>query len=378
MNSEFYKTIRSWVEVNLSNLRHNAKALQQIMPEKCRLMAVVKANAYGHSAVEVSRTLNNAGAQAFAVATVDEGIALRQNGITGKILILGFTDISRMKDIKFYDLIQTIIDFDYAKALNSTGVYLKTHLKIDTGMHRIGVSADDFDSVKQVFAMKNLDVCGIFTHLCCCDSLNKADVDYTNLQINRFYALLDRLKSAGIQIPKTHIQSSYGLLNYPQLECDYARLGIALYGVLSTTADTLVKPDLRPVLSVKSKIALLRNVKKGECVGYARAFTAQRNSKIAILPIGYADGISRSMSGGNGYVIIRNRRVPIAGRVCMDQLAVDVTDIEDVSVGDTAVLLGDTLPLPEAAERISSISNEILSRIGARLHVKFRDDEKEQ
>lgn len=374
MNSELYKTSRSWAEVNLSNLRHNARVLQQIMPAKCRLMAVVKANAYGHSAVEVSRTLNETGVQAFAVATVDEGIALRQNGVTGDILILGFTDALRANDIKNYDLIQTIIDFDYAKALNSTGVYLKTHLKIDTGMHRLGVPSDDYDSVKKIFEMKNLDVCGIFTHLCCCDSLNNDDIDYTNYQINHFYTLLDKLKSTGITIPKTHIQSSYGLLNYPQLECDYARIGIALYGVLSTTQDTVVNPDLRPVLSVKSKVVLIRNVKKGECVGYARDFTAKRNTKIAILPIGYADGIPRSISGGIGYVTIHNCRAPIAGRVCMDQLAVDVTDIDDVSVGDTAVLFGDNPAVSEIAECAGSISNEFLSRIGTRLPVKFYEE----
>lgn len=372
MNSELNTTCRSWIEVNLTNLRHNANVLQQAMPENCRLMAVVKANAYGHSAKEISLALNKTGVKAFAVATVDEGIELRKNGVTGEILILGFTDVSRISDIKKYDLIQTIIDFDYANALNDTGVFVKTHIKIDTGMHRLGIPSDDFESVKKVFEMKNLDVCGIFTHLCCSDSLKKEDVDYTNFQIDNFYNLIERLKSAKIKVVKTHIQSSYGLLNYPHLKCDYARIGIALYGVLSSPDETILKPDLRPVLSVKSRIALIRNVNKGDCVGYARAFTAKRNSKIAILPIGYADGIPRSMSNGKGCVVINNFLVPIAGRVCMDQLAVDVTDIDGVSVGDTVSLIDDNnLSAPEAAVNADSISNELLSQIGARLPVKF-------
>lgn len=294
-------------------------------------------------------------------------------------MILGYTDAGRAADLKKYCLTQTVIDFDYARRLNKQRIPVRVHIKIDTGMHRLGISCEDTVSVKRIFAMKNLTVSGIYTHLCCSDSLQPKDVLFTQKQMKGFYHCIDSLREEGIEIPKLHIQSSYGLLNYPETACDYVRAGIALYGVLSAPDDqTRQKLDLRPVLSLKAKVVLIRKIPKGDSVGYGAAFTAERDSRIAILPIGYGDGFPRSLSGGRGSVVIRGRRFPIAGRICMDQLAVDITGAEDISVGDTAVLIGtgagaekrqQRLDAAEAAAASGSISNELLSRMGARLPV---------
>ena len=367
-------TDRAYIEIDLNNLEHNAKILRRIMPPKCRLMAVVKAEAYGHSAFIVATHLEKIGVRSFAVATIDEGISLRKYGIEGEILILGYTDIHRAKELKKYNLMQTVISFDYAYALNKQNIPVKVHIKIDTGMHRLGIPFFDSQDVKKVFAMRNLKVCGIYTHLCCSNSLQPDDIAFTKEQIHRFYTLTDSLEKDNIPIPKLHIQSSYGLLNYPDLNCDYARIGIALYGVLSTPDDnTTLKLDLRPVLSLKARIVHIQTVSKGESVGYDRAFTAEQDSRIAILPIGYADGFPRNLSCGKGYALLGGKVAPIVGRICMDQLAVDVTDIECASVGSIATLIGksdtDAIVAPMVADASGSITNELLSRMGKRLNV---------
>lgn len=372
MNYTDYHTDRAWIEVNLKALQHNAEILQNSMPENCRLMAVVKCNAYGHDNILIAKELQKIGVQSFAVATADEGIDLRKHGIHGEILILGHTAAHRAEQLWKYDLMQTVVDYAHAIALQKQGISLKVHIKLDTGMHRLGLPFDAAKDIQTVFSMSNLQVCGMFTHLCCADSTNPEDIAFTEAQIDRFYQSVAVLKTNGIPIPKLHIQSSYGLLNYPHLQCDYVRTGIALYGVLSDPQDkTKLKLDLHPILSLKSRIALIRTVPANDFVGYGRAFYAARESRLAVLPIGYGDGFSRSLSNGKGSIQINGYRVPIVGRICMDQLTVDITDTEGIAVGDVATLIGtisDSAPsAPEAAKRADSITNELLCRMGARL-----------
>lgn len=367
-------TDRAYLEINLNNLAHNVNTLQKAMSPKCELMAVVKAEAYGHGMYEVTTYLEQIGVSSFAVATIDEGIRLRKYGISSEILILGYTSPSRAKELCKYELTQTLIDYRYSLLLNKQGYDIKAHIKIDTGMHRLGFSTEDKDKILAAFSLKHIKVAGIFTHLCAADSLEENDVAFTNKQIGSFYKVLDWLKNSGLNIPKVHIQSSYGLLNYPELECDYIRVGVALYGVLSSTNDkTKLELDLRPVLSLKAKVVLIRKIKQGESVGYSRAFTATRDSLIAILPIGYADGFPRNLSCGNSYVLIGGRQAPIVGKICMDQLAVDVTDIPNVKTGSIATLIGkdgkEEITAPMVAESAESITNELLSRMGHRLNI---------
>lgn len=369
---------RAYIELDLASLAHNAAILQAAMPQGCELMAVVKANAYGHGDYEISTHLEKNGVKAFAVATIEEGIRLRRYGIRGMILILGYTDIHRAKELRRYRLTQTLIDLDYAEGLNRQGVPVRVHIGIDSGMHRLGFDCGNLTGVRRVFTMKNLRVDGIFTHLGCSDSTEPGDMAFTEEQISRFYQMIDRLKESGIAIPKLHIQSSYGLLNYPELRCDYVRVGIALYGVGSVSEEhTALQTDLRPVLALKARVALIRDVPKGEYIGYGRAFQTKRDSRIAILPIGYADGLPRSLSDGRAYVRIRDFTAPIIGRICMDQLAVDITDAPGVVVGDIATLIENRkdsrISAPRIAEQTGSISNELLSRMGSRLPIVIKE-----
>ncbi len=365
---------RAWIQVDTEALRHNVAALQELLPKGCRLMAVVKANAYGHGACGVAVCLERMGVDAFGVATVDEGIALRRYGIQGEILILGYVSPQRAGELARFHLMPTLIDSGHAELLERQGVRLKAHLKVDTGMHRLGFDADETDRIAAALSLKHIRVTGIYTHLCAADSQREEDVAFSRRQIARFYGLLRRLADRGISVPAVHLQSSYGLLNYPELSCDYARIGIALYGVHSFAgAQTRQKPDLRPVLSLRSKVALLREIGAGESVGYGRTFTADRDSVIAVVPIGYGDGYPRSLSGGKSFVLIRGQRAPIVGRICMDQLTVDVTKLREVRVGDVVTLIGrdgeERIGAEELACGAESITNELLSRMGGRLSV---------
>ena len=363
-------TERAWIELNTDNLRNNVDALNQTMPQKCELMAVVKAEAYGHGAFETAVYLEKIGVKAFAVATIDEGIELRSYGIREDILILGYTSPERVRELKRFKLIQTLVSYEHAVELNSKEVKTDVHIKLDTGMHRLGFDCEDVSKIAEVFNMKNIAVKGIYTHLCAADSLSESDVIFTENQIRSFYNALDKLKAAGIKIPKTHIQSSYGLLNYPSIECDYVRAGVSLYGVLSKPDDeTRLKLDLKPLLSLKSRVVMVRDIKTGDTVGYGRAFAAERDVRIAIISIGYADGLPRNLSCGDASVIINGCKARIVGRICMDQTSVDVTDIENVKEGTEVTVIGEGISAETVAEESGSITNELLSRLGRRLKI---------
>nr|WP_063856752.1 membrane-bound serine racemase VanT-G [Enterococcus faecalis]Q9KHL7.1 RecName: Full=Amino-acid racemase; AltName: Full=Vancomycin G-type resistance protein VanT [Enterococcus faecalis]AAF71283.1 racemase [Enterococcus faecalis] len=366
-------TDRAYLEINLNNLEHNVNTLQKAMSPKCELMAVVKAEAYGHGMYEVTTYFEPIGVFYLAVATIDEGIRLRKYGIFSEILILGYTSPSRAKELCKFELTQTLIDYRYLLLLNKQGYDIKAHIKIDTGMHRLGFSTEDKDKILAAFFLKHIKVAGIFTHLCAADSLEEKEVAFTNKPIGSFYKVLDWPKSSGLNIPKVNIQTSYGLWNIQSWNVIY-QSGVALYGVLRSTNDkTKLETDLRACSFLKAKVVLIRKIKQGGSVGYSRAFTATRDSLIAILPIGYADGFPRNLSCGNSYVLIGGRQAPIVGKICMDQLAVDVTDIPNVKTGSIATLIGkdgkEEITAPMVAESAESITNELLSRMEHRLNI---------
>jgi len=367
-----HKKSRSWIEINTENLKHNARTLISLMPQECEMMAVVKANAYGHGAVRVSKVMNEIGVRAFAVATIDEAIELRKNGIRGEILVLGYTDIGRANDLHHYQLIQTVIDYDYAIMLSNCARAIEVHIKIDTGMHRLGINVEEIDHIFEIFHLKGVKVSGIYTHLCVADSLEREAVNYSWNQIECFYYLLRQLKDRNVTLPKIHIQSSYGFLNYNELQCNYARIGIALYGSLSSFGDrTKTSVDLRPVLSLKSRITTIREVLAGESIGYGRDFRVNKDSKIAVIPIGYADGLPRNLTQGLGRALVQGKQVPIIGRICMDQLVIDITDITNINKGDIVTLIGcdgvEEIPAVNVAKSAGSITNELFSRLGGRI-----------
>lgn len=358
---------RSWVQLDLRALAHNAAFLESKVPAGCRLMAVVKDNAYGHGAQAIAAECQRLGIKAFAVATLEEGIALRRWGISGEILILGYTAPRRARELKKYRLTQTLLSLPYARQLERQGVKLRVHLKIDTGMHRLGIGWEDGAAQSEVFSLGHLQVTGIFSHLCCPASSAPEDVAFTQEQTRRFYQTARWLQKEAeilrLPKPKLHLLASDGMLHAPNLPEDYVRPGLALYGVGDS-------PELRPVLSLRSQIVLLRKVSAGETAGYDRAFTAQRDSVLAVLPIGYGDGYPRALSG-TGQVLLHGKLAPVVGRICMDQLTVDVTDIPEAAVGDTVLLVdtqpGSPLSAKAVATKAGTIPNELLCRLGERL-----------
>lgn len=305
-----------------------------------------------------------------------EGIELRKNGITGEILILGYTHPRHFSLLIKYRLIQTVIDYSYAMQLNSYGEKISVHLKIDTGMHRLGERPEQIDKICNIFNLKNLVIEGIYTHLCVSDGSSTADKNFTQKQAASFSQVLRVLDERGLEYHKTHLLASYGLLNYPELSGDYARIGIALYGVLSNRQDEVRCPiHLYPVLSIKARISIVKELFKGEGAGYGLRFIANENKRIAVLSIGYADGIPRSLSCGVGKVLINGKFAPIIGNICMDQTLVDITNISDVKQGDIAVIIGrsgdNEIKVYDLAEQTGTITNEVLSRLGTRLERKL-------
>lgn len=363
---------RAWIEIDHKALQHNVSMLRSMLPPSCKLMPAVKADAYGHGALLLSDELQKMGVSAFCVASVQEGATLRRHGIDGEILILGYTHPQEFPLLCQYQLAQTVIDYSYAKQLNNYGASIHVHIGVDTGMHRIGERSENAGQIAAIFAMEHLMVDGMFTHLCTSDTQSPRGQAYTDAQVNAFFQLLSDLKKRGITCPKIHMLASYGIFNYPQLAGDYARVGIALYGVLSTAADTRQwQGKLQPVLSLKARIATVKTLYAGESAGYGIQFTAGSDMQIATIAIGYADGLPRALSCGAGSVLIKGHRAPIIGRICMDQAIVDISGIEGVQAGDTAVIIGrsGTLEISacDLAQQAGTISNEILSRLGARL-----------
>ena len=357
---------RAWVEVDADTLRQNAENLRSILPGGCKLMAVLKCEAYGHGAVKAARLLNSCGVRAFAVACAAEGVQLRRAGVKGVILILGWTAPESFECLARYHLTQTVTEPDYARSLSAFGRNIDVHIKIDTGMHRLGTDPGDVKGIEEIFSLPHLRVTGMFTHLCVSDSLSDESRNFTEGQVECFFALADALRRDGYDPGKLHTQSSYGLLNYPDARCAYARVGIALYGVKSSAGDdTGIWPDLSPALSLKARVEQVRSLPAGAGLGYGLAYTTARPSRVAVLPIGYGDGFPRECEGAEA--LVNGHRAPVIGRVCMDQLFVDVTDCGDVKPGDTVMLIGPGLPCEELAAHCGTISNEILSRLGKRL-----------
>ncbi len=369
---ELFSRARAWIEVDKEALRQNVAALKALLPENCQLMPAVKADAYGHGAVLIARELNRIGIYAFCVACVAEGVSLRKNGIKGEILVLGYTHPREFELLHRYCLTQTVVDYDYAQLLNQCEKKVRVHVGIDTGMHRLGERSDHEERLAEICRMEHLDIQGAFTHLCADDTNNPKDVEFTQKQAKEFYRIVKKWKEQGFSCPKVHLLASYGVLNYPQLAGDYARVGIALYGVRSAKTD-YDRSGIRlfPVLSLKARVASVRELGPGEAAGYGLAFVAQSSMRIATLAIGYGDGLPRALSCGGGSVLIHGKRARILGRICMDQTLVDVTDIPEAAAGDIAVLIGtsgeEEITAYELAEAGDTITNEILSRLGGRL-----------
>ena len=361
---------RVWANIDLDALSDNVREIRSKLHPGCEFMAVVKADAYGHGAVEVSARLRREGVNALAVATVSEAVQLRQHRIDGDILVLGYTHPVYTNLLTDYDLIQLVVDEAHAKALNEEGQKLRVHLAVDTGMHRLGIAADNITELENIYNNTKLSVEGVASHLASSDSMDANDVDYTDMQIKRFFNTVNELKSKGYNTGKVHIQASYGMVNRPDLPCDYVRMGIAMYGVQSSNEAAIKGYRLRPVLSLQARVAQVRGIDAGESVSYGRAFIAEKPIKLATISVGYADGIPRQASGKGMLCIADGRRIPVIGRICMDLLMVDATDT-DLKQGDTVTIIGregnTEIRCEDLAEAAGTITNDILCRLGSRV-----------
>lgn len=379
-SSETVPRGRAWIELNLNALRHNTEYLQSLLPRRCALMPVVKANAYGHGAGPITRELNAMGIQAFCVACVSEGIELRRRNITGEILVLGYTHPDQFPLLDKYALTQTAVDHAHALALSAYACSvsrsnlppLPVHIAVDTGMHRLGEPAENISRIREIFSLPGLRITGMYTHLAASGGSDAASRNFTERQINSFYNIKKNLGNILPSYTRLHLQASYGILRYPLADVDCARPGIALYGLLSNADDThALAAGLYPVLSLRARVAAVHRLAPGESAGYDMAYTATRPTVIATVTIGYADGLPRILSHGKGELLLCGQRVPIVGRICMDQLLADVTALPTVHPGATATLIGEdggvSISAAELADACGTITNELLSCLGLRL-----------
>ncbi len=367
---------RAWIEVERRAFDKNIQSLKQFIPAHTRIMAVVKGDAYGHGAVETAKYLNYLGIQAFAVATLTEGMTLREHGVRGEILILGYTAPEDMSKVIRYGLIQTVVDAEHAKALERFGERIPVHVKLDVGMHRLGENPDDKEALRQIYGMPHLDILGTYSHLSVSDGCDTESVGYTKRQICYFNRTIAMIRNWGYDPGKIHLQSSYGVVNYSHLKYDYVRVGIMLYGVKENKKDVLKAPiHLYPALTLKARVSSVKTVNTGDYISYGFDCPVYEPKKIATVTIGYGDGIPRNGGFSGLKVLIHGQYTNVCGRICMDQLVVDVTNMENIRVGDEVVFIGRSqnreITAEEMAERVGTITNELLSRLGSRLERKY-------
>ncbi len=364
---------RTWVEIDLDALTHNFNTVK-INSAGSKIMAVVKANAYGHSVKYIAPKLEQLGADSFAVSNLVEALQLREYGITKPILILGYTPAENADILAKSDIAQTVFSPEFAKKLSQNaqdqGVTVKIHIKLDTGMGRIGFDcrSDDscgLDEAIDALRLPSLEYEGVFTHFSVADS-NKADaIEFTNAQYNRFLSCISKIEAAGFKAKYKHCCNSAGSCLHTDKHMDFVRPGIILYGL--TPDDSLTLPlKFLPVMTFKSVISMVKTIEKGETVSYGRTFTARRAMKIATVTAGYADGYPRILSD-KAEVIVNGQRAKVIGRICMDQFIIDISHIENVKEDDEVILFGKELPVEELASIAGTINYEIVCGISPRV-----------
>lgn len=372
-------------EIDLSAVAHNVRELRRLTHPAAGVMAVVKANGYGHGAIAVARTALANGADALGVARIEEAIALRDAGICAPILLFGSPPPTQPESLLRYDVTATIFSPQTAQTLSgighAMGKKICTHIKIDTGMGRLGLLPDSLRSgnenavtfrdllseITAVIQLKGLDVQGIYTHFACADMPDNA---YTARQFDLFRALLEALSGIGIDIPVKHAANSAAIIAHPATHLDMVRPGISLYGLYPSREMRSSRISLRPAMAFKSRIIQLNCVRPGLPISYGGTFRSEKDMRIATVPVGYADGLNRLLSN-TGHMLVNGQRAPIVGRVCMDLTMIDVGHIPGVAIGDEVVLFGgqenETLPADEIAETLGTITYEIVTGISERV-----------
>lgn len=370
---------RTWAEISLNAIEHNYNVIRNKVADDTKVCCVIKADGYGHGAVELSQVYEKLGADFFAVSNIDEGIEIRKSGSKLPIVILGYTPVSEAKNLAAYNISQAVFSLEYTKELSEKCVeedcICKMHIKVDSGMSRIGFMCQEFprdeysiEEICEACCLPNLEVEGLFTHFCVSDE-DAEGREFTNKQYENFIHVRDSLKKRGVDISVVHCSNSGAIEDYPETCCDMVRAGIILYGLApsSKLADRL---DLVPAMTLKTVVAFVKEVQKGATISYGRTFTADRKMKIATVPIGYADGFIRQ-NAKDGYMMVNGKKAKIVGRICMDQTMLDVTDIEDVKTGDEVVVFGtgeNGEPTADSlAENTGTINYETVCLVGKRV-----------
>ncbi len=362
---------RAWVEIDLNALKSNYKTICK--RSKSKVIPVIKADAYGHGASQVASALQNVGADFFAVSNISEAVELRNSGIKGEILILGYTPVEAVKFLDEYDIIQCIYSYDYASQVNDEAkrlnIRIKSHLKLDTGMGRIGFDLRSGKCKKNelisLLKLEHLDFKGVFTHFPSADSYKESNIEFTRCQYEIFNKTVEMLEKEGFSFEMKHCCNSAGFYCFEDMHLDAVRAGIILYG-LSPSDEVELGGEYIPVMSMYSAVSMVKTVEKGETVSYGRTYKAESERKVATVSAGYADGVPRLLSN-KGYVLINGKKAPIIGRVCMDQFCVDVTEIDEVSVGDKVEIFGKNISVNRVAEFANTINYEIICGISKRV-----------
>ncbi|MBQ1378104.1 MAG: alanine racemase [Lachnospiraceae bacterium] len=363
---------RSYVEIDLDILRQNYRILKETLHDGQEIMCVVKADAYGHGAVPAAKVYSSEGCRNFAVSNIEEALELRKAGIEGQILILGYTPASFAGELKTHHITQALLSYEHAAAFSGSGI--EAQFAIDTGMNRIGLDADDPEECEAIIRKfsKEVHLTGLFTHLCSADTPdNEENTAFTMEQIRKFKAVSERVRD--LELPYIHCLNSAGGL-FHNCYGNLVRFGIVLYGLKPDISNTLPE-GLRPAMTWKSVISMIKPVRKGETIGYGRTFRADRDLMAATIPTGYADGYSRRLSNC-GKVLIHGKEAPIIGRICMDQFMADVTDIPEAAFEDEVILLGATYNADDMAEDLGTIGYEVVCDIGKRVRRVYKGEEK--
>lgn len=370
---------RTWAEVNLDAIEHNYKSIRSAADKNAEIMCVIKADGYGHGAVYLAKLYEKLGANRFAVSNIEEAVQLRNSGINIPILILGFTPPYMAKDLAENNISQAVFSEDYANKLSGfavkDNVNVKIHIKLDTGMSRIGFMYQNIErdsisveQIKNVCKLPNLEHEGIFTHFAVSDEADEGK-NATLHQFECFSNAVNRLGTSGIKFEIVHCANSGAIIDYPQTHFDCVRAGIILYG-LAPSQKLSGKLDLQPAMQIKSVVAQIKTVETDTPVSYGGTYVTTKPTKLATVPIGYADGYTRCL-GNHAYMTINGKKAPVAGRVCMDQLMLDVSDIDDVKVGDEVTVIGDgknnTFSFDEMAKMTGTINYELVCLIGKRV-----------
>ena len=369
------RKIRTWVEISLNNLEHNYREISSRLPDGCQMLGICKANAYGHGAVRVAQRLQRAGCQWIAVNCYDEAEELRAAGVTMNILLLGPQSANIAVDLATLGVTQAVGSIEYARELNrflaGTGLRLNAHMKLETGMGRTGFDVHDdshLDEMLEALSLPHLNFTGVFTHFAVSDENGDP---YTQLQFSRFLHAIDCMEQAsGHHFAIRHCANSGAVINYPQMHLDMVRPGLLLYGVFPAAETGGL--DLRPAMSLYSRVSEVTHHHAGDTISYGRTFTCPHDMRLAVLPVGYADGLLRSLSG-KGDVLLHGKRAPQVGRICMDMCMVDGTDIPEVQPGDGATIFGAGLSVAEQAEKAGTIPYELLCAMSQRVQRVYID-----